>query len=113
MATDCASDEMIEAVSFPVNTARCAFREVARRHGDFAIVACAAVAIPGGVRLAVGGVADVPIARDWSHLEGVHSTMRSTLLHMSSKRAMTFTQRRVTARPGAQHRSRHGAEVLS
>ena len=70
MATGCASDEMIEAVSFPVNTARCAFREVARRHGDFAIVACAAVAIPGGVRLAVGGVADVPIARDWSHLEG-------------------------------------------
>ena len=33
-------------------------------------MACAAVAIPGGVRLAVGGVADVPIARDWSHLEG-------------------------------------------
>lgn len=70
MATGRANDELIEAVSFPTGVTRCAFREVARRHGDFAIVACAAVAIPGGVRLAVGGVADVPTARDWSHLEG-------------------------------------------
>ncbi|CAN5415093.1 FAD binding domain-containing protein [soil metagenome] len=69
MATGRANDELIEAVSFPNNATRCAFREVARRHGDFAIVACAAVAIPGGVRLVVGGVADVPTARDWSRLE--------------------------------------------
>lgn len=70
MATDKADDEMIEAVSFPAGTAPCAFREVARRHGDFAIVACAAVATQTGVRLSVGGVADVPTARDWPHLEG-------------------------------------------
>ncbi len=70
MATGRANDELIEAVSFPAGMARCAFREVARRHGDFAIVACAAVATPTGVRLSVGGVADVPTARDWPRLEG-------------------------------------------
>jgi 2-furoyl-CoA dehydrogenase FAD binding subunit len=70
MATGRGDDELIEAVSFPVSAARCAFREVARRHGDFAIVACAAVAKDNGVRLAVGGVADVPMVRDLPRLDG-------------------------------------------
>ena len=71
MSTARAADEMIEAVSFPsVGGARCAFREVARRHGDFAIVACAAVASKQGVRLAVGGVADMAAVRDWPRLDG-------------------------------------------
>jgi 2-furoyl-CoA dehydrogenase FAD binding subunit len=71
MATDRDDDELIEAVEFPTsNGNRCAFREVARRHGDFAIVACAAVATDRGVRLAVGGVADTPVARDFEALEG-------------------------------------------
>jgi 2-furoyl-CoA dehydrogenase FAD binding subunit len=43
---------------------------VARRHGDFAIVACAAVATMDGVRLAVGGVADMPVARVFPRLDG-------------------------------------------
>jgi 2-furoyl-CoA dehydrogenase FAD binding subunit len=70
MATTRADDELIEAVSLPVTGKRCAFREVARRHGDFAIVACAAVAMDSGVRLAVGGVADMPATRDLPRLEG-------------------------------------------
>jgi 2-furoyl-CoA dehydrogenase FAD binding subunit len=71
MSTARAADEMIEAVSFPyLGAARCAFREVARRHGDFAIVACAAVASRQGVRFAVGGVADMAAARDWPRLDG-------------------------------------------
>lgn len=71
MATARADDELIEAVSLPVaNGTRCAFREVARRHGDFAIVACAAVATPSGVRLSVGGVADVPTTREFTRLSG-------------------------------------------
>lgn len=71
MATDRNDDELIEAVEFPAtNGQRCAFREVARRHGDFAIVACAAVATDRGVRLAVGGVADMPIAREFVALQG-------------------------------------------
>ena len=62
MATAKADDEMIEAVSMPkvVPGAGYAFTEVGRRHGDFAIVACAAVADERGLRLAVGGVADQP-----------------------------------------------------
>jgi 2-furoyl-CoA dehydrogenase FAD binding subunit len=70
MATTRADEEMIEAVSFPAVHKRCAFREVARRHGDFAIVACAAVETADGVRLAVGGVADMPTARDFPDLDG-------------------------------------------
>jgi 2-furoyl-CoA dehydrogenase FAD binding subunit len=71
MSTARADDEMIEAVSFPsAGSARCAFREVSRRHGDFAIVACAAVAGKQGVRLAVGGVADTAAVRDWPRLDG-------------------------------------------
>jgi 2-furoyl-CoA dehydrogenase FAD binding subunit len=69
MATNRADDELIEAVSFPADQRRCAFREVARRHGDFAIVACAAVATNNGVRLAVGGVADMPVTREFPSLE--------------------------------------------
>ncbi|RXH23949.1 carbon monoxide dehydrogenase [Bradyrhizobium nanningense] len=71
MLTARADEELIEGISLPVvKGARVAFREVARRHGDFAIVACAAMKIPTGVRLVVGGVADVPTARDWPRLEG-------------------------------------------
>jgi 2-furoyl-CoA dehydrogenase FAD binding subunit len=69
MATTRADDELIEAVSFPADQSRCAFREVARRHGDFAIVACAVVATRDGVRLAVGGVADMPMVREFPRLE--------------------------------------------
>jgi 2-furoyl-CoA dehydrogenase FAD binding subunit len=70
MATTRTDEELIEAVSFPALQTRCAFREVARRHGDFAIVACAAVETAKGVRLAIGGVADMPVARDFPRLEG-------------------------------------------
>jgi 2-furoyl-CoA dehydrogenase FAD binding subunit len=70
MTTTRTEEELIEAVSFPAARKRCAFREVARRHGDFAIVAAAAVQTTGGVRLAVVGVADTPVARDFPKLEG-------------------------------------------
>src|SRR5262249_30483111 len=67
MSTDRADDELIESVSFPCRRAGegFAFREFARRHGDFAIVAVAAVARAKSVRLTVGGVADHPVARDF------------------------------------------------
>ena len=71
MSTTRADDEMIEAVSFPALSGRaCGFREIARRHGDFAIVACAAVVNDKTIRFAVAGVADRPEARDWPRLEG-------------------------------------------
>jgi 2-furoyl-CoA dehydrogenase FAD binding subunit len=62
---------LIEAVSFPTASGEgYAFREIARRHGDFAIVACAAVSSATTLRFAVGGVADKPVARDWPPLDG-------------------------------------------
>ena len=66
MATSRGDDEIVEAVSLPPRRpgAGYAFREVARRHGDFAIIACAAVVDESGARLAVGGVADRPLARN-------------------------------------------------
>ena len=66
MSTDRKDDELIEAVRFPAARAGTgyAFREIGRRHGDFAIVACAAVVNAREARLAVGGVADKPIACD-------------------------------------------------
>ena len=47
-----------------------AFAEVGRRHGDFAIVACAAVVDGKRMRLAVAGVGDRPTARDFPLLDG-------------------------------------------
>jgi len=56
------ADELLLAVRFPRARAGqgFAFHEVARRHGDFAIVALAVSADASGATLAVGGVADTP-----------------------------------------------------
>lgn len=62
MATNIADDEMVVAARFPTAQvgAVSAFHEIAQRHGDFAIVAVAAVGNRNSVRLGVGGVADSP-----------------------------------------------------
>lgn len=72
MATDKGDEEFIESVAFPKRrpAAGYAFAEVGRRHGDFAIVACAAVVDAQRMRLAVAGVADRPTARDFPALDG-------------------------------------------
>jgi 2-furoyl-CoA dehydrogenase FAD binding subunit len=57
-------DELLTAVRFPVMTAGAAFREVARRHGDFAIVAVAALAEGADdIRIGVAGMAERPAVR--------------------------------------------------
>jgi 2-furoyl-CoA dehydrogenase FAD binding subunit len=57
-------DELITAVRFPLRTAGVAFREVARRHGDFAIIAVAATVENGNdIRVGVAGMADRPAVR--------------------------------------------------
>jgi 2-furoyl-CoA dehydrogenase FAD binding subunit len=68
LTTARAPDELITAVRFPVQASkRVAFREVARRHGDFAVIAVAAsVESANGkevVRVGIGGVADRPAVR--------------------------------------------------
>ena len=71
MQTAARPDEMIEAVSFPLSQEGTghAFNEVGIRHGDFAIVSVAAIATGDRLRLAIGGVNDTPLVRDWSSLD--------------------------------------------
>jgi 2-furoyl-CoA dehydrogenase FAD binding subunit len=63
-------DEIVVAARYPVRRpgSGYAFREIARRHGDFAVVSLAAVSSDGSVRLGVGGLADKPAAREFSSL---------------------------------------------
>ena len=72
LSTACREDEMVAAVRFPTAEpgAGYAFTELARRHGDFAIVAIAAIARENGIRVGVGGVAEQPVVQDWPILSG-------------------------------------------
>jgi len=72
LATAREPDELVVAARYPLKRsgAGYAFAEVARRHGDFAIVSLAAVAENGTLRLGVGGVADRPMARQWQIAPG-------------------------------------------
>ena len=58
-------DELITAVRFPVGAnRRVAFREVARRHGDFAIIAIGAVIEDETTaRIGIGGIGGKPVVR--------------------------------------------------
>jgi 2-furoyl-CoA dehydrogenase FAD binding subunit len=58
------ADELVVAVRFPVHGKGAAFSEVARRHGDFAMVAVAALSDgKGNAKLGIGGVAAKPVVR--------------------------------------------------
>src|SRR5260370_41067047 len=68
MTTDLAADEIVRTVRFPTLRAgeRHAFEAFSRRHGDFAIAACAVTAefagsTFAGLRIGLGGVADLPL----------------------------------------------------
>jgi 2-furoyl-CoA dehydrogenase FAD binding subunit len=65
MTTAREPDELIIAVRFPVAASRkAAFREVARRHGDFAIIAIGAVIEDDKTaRIGIGGIASKPVVR--------------------------------------------------
>lgn len=71
MLADIRPEEMIEAVSFPKRRPGQGhgFAEAGRRQGDFAIAACAALVEGAKVRLAVGGVNDTPVVREWESLD--------------------------------------------
>lgn len=74
LTTARAVDEFLTAVRFPVAKAgqSFAFREFSHRHGDFAVCAVAVVASASGVRVAVGGVSDQPVAEDWGMPQSSH-----------------------------------------
>jgi 2-furoyl-CoA dehydrogenase FAD binding subunit len=66
------ADELVEAVRFPlaVPGQGHGFQEFGVRHGDFALCAVAVLADAKRLRIAVGGVADRPVAREYPLLEG-------------------------------------------
>ena len=72
LTTACEPDEMIVAVRFPLRVSGegCAFTEFGIRHGDFAIVAVAALASADRMRVAVGGCPDRPHVADLPPLAG-------------------------------------------
>jgi 2-furoyl-CoA dehydrogenase FAD binding subunit len=72
LTTARAPDELITTARFPraKKGEGYAFREVARRHGDFAIVSLAALATSKDVALGVGGVAGSPAVRTFGTLTG-------------------------------------------
>jgi 2-furoyl-CoA dehydrogenase FAD binding subunit len=78
-------DELITAVRFPVAAkGRVAFREVARRHGDFAIIAVAAVVEDkDAIRLGVGGMSGRPVVRKIP--AGGGSATKDAVHHLASE----------------------------
>ena len=72
LETACREDEMVVATRWPgaAPGARHAFDEVALRHGDFAIASCAVVLHEDRMAIGFGGVADVPVVREWPRLAG-------------------------------------------
>jgi len=78
-------DELVEAVGFPLKKPgeRYGFAEFSARHGDFALVSCAAVVTDNAIRLAVGGVADRPVVERWPCLQG--DDLRTALNDLSWK----------------------------
>ncbi len=78
-------DELIEAVMFPLKRPgeRFGFTEFSARHGDFAMVACAAVVTDHSICIAVGGVADRPMVERWPRLQD--DDLRSALNDLSWK----------------------------
>jgi 2-furoyl-CoA dehydrogenase FAD binding subunit len=65
LTTARAADELVAAVRFPAMAGQgTGFREVARRHGDFAIIAvAAAIGKDKAIRVGVGGMAGRPMVR--------------------------------------------------
>ena len=72
LSTSKSAEEMVVAVRFPRHRPHegSGFQEIARRHGDFAIVALAARTIGDRTLLGVGGVADRPTVRDFGRAQG-------------------------------------------
>jgi 2-furoyl-CoA dehydrogenase FAD binding subunit len=78
-------DELLEAVRFPLRQPgqRFAFTEFSARHGDFALVACAALVTDDSIRIGVGGVSDRPVVEILPRLSG--DDLRGALNDLSWK----------------------------
>jgi 2-furoyl-CoA dehydrogenase FAD binding subunit len=72
MQTERLADELIVSVRFPAARGGegFAFREMALRHGDFAIIAAAVRVTASSITIGIGGSAERPEVRDWPLLDG-------------------------------------------
>lgn len=77
LTTACRPDELVTEVRFPLRRPGCSYRfqELSMRHGDFAIVALAAVIEGDQVDLGVGGVADRPVRRRLTRGDGLTAAL--------------------------------------
>ncbi|MFK3664132.1 FAD binding domain-containing protein [Ochrobactrum teleogrylli] len=93
-------DELIVAVRLPEHGGtESAFREVARRHGDFAIVALAAIVEPDkSARLAIGGVADRPLVHRFTASESASADSLAATIDSIAWRAGGYDDVHATAR---------------
>ena len=66
LSTSIADDELVEQLRLPAARPDTgyAFLELARRHGDFALVSVAASVSPAAARVAIGGLGSAPVAFD-------------------------------------------------
>lgn len=114
-----APDELLEEVRFPLAQPgqRTAFTEFSMRHGDFAIVATAAVADARGLRLAIGGVADRPRLAQWpaglrgAELQAALNDFAWELEAQDDAHASAAFRRHLVRHLGAQVIARATAEV--
>jgi carbon-monoxide dehydrogenase medium subunit/2-furoyl-CoA dehydrogenase FAD binding subunit len=85
MTTDLAADELLTEIAIPVAPQNCrtAFREISRRHGDFAIVAVAAQASIDSFDVAVGGLEAVPrLCRSLRQVDARRYLSRDTIVEL-------------------------------
>ncbi len=109
LSTACREDEMVAAVRFPAAQpgAGYAFTEFARRHGDFAVVAIAAIAKANGIGIGVGGVAEQPVVQEWpllvdSALDDALNTLAWSLDAADDTHASARYRRELVRRLGKQ-----------
>lgn len=107
--TALAPDEMLLAVKFdaPKPGSGVAFTEMAERHGDFAIVAVAAIADQDGVTLGLGGIGPKPIVKRFDGLaerdvKAVISGLAKSLDPQSDPKADAAYRRRLARELGLQ-----------
>ena len=95
LETACREEEMVAATHWPCAAAGegHAFGEVALRHGDFALAACAAVVGKAGMVVGFGGVAGVPVVREWPRLAG--SALDEALAGLSERSRSRTTAKAV------------------
>lgn len=111
LTTDRRPDEMVVSAHFPrpPQGARTGFREMARRHGDFAIVALAAMAQGNDVRFAVGGVADAPVVVE---MKGVTAAALPAQLNTLAWRLGGYDDIHATARYRRELIRRMGRDLI-